>query len=104
MILIILSLTSLWTDGELVHLEDLVLHDTGHRHSYPVGRLTIARDVLRRRIAAQLGAQPNGMRTLRQAGPAAYFRADSHVGSVAVVRSMPSWPPSVCCSPERTPS
>jgi hypothetical protein len=46
---------SLWIDGELVHLEDLVLHDTTRDIRTPTHELTIARDVLRtrRRIAAQ---------------------------------------------------
>lgn len=46
---------SLWVDGELVHLEDLVLHDAGHDVRTPTHELTIARDILRsrRRIAAQ---------------------------------------------------
>jgi hypothetical protein len=44
---------SLWVDGELVQLEDLVLHDAGHDVRAPTHALTIARDVLtaRRRIA-----------------------------------------------------
>ncbi|RSC20985.1 DUF1612 domain-containing protein [Rhizobium sophoriradicis] len=62
---------SLWIDGELVHLEDLVLHDATHDIRTPTHELTIARDVLRtrRRITAQ---SPNwalsagGVRTLRQ--------------------------------------
>ena len=64
---------SLWIDGELVHLEDLVLHDAGHDIRTPTHELTIARDVLRsrRRIAAQpagwaLG--PDGLRSLRGLG------------------------------------
>ena len=46
---------SLWIDGELVHLEDLVLHDATRDIRTPTHELTIARDVLRtrRRIAAQ---------------------------------------------------
>ena len=46
---------SLWIDGELVHLEDLVLHDARADIRTPTHELTIARDVLktRRRIAAQ---------------------------------------------------
>lgn len=46
---------SLWIDGELVHLEDLVLHDAGQDIRTPTHELTIARDVLRsrRRIASQ---------------------------------------------------
>jgi len=69
---------SLWLDGELVHLEDLVLHDAGADVRAPTHELTIARDVLRtrRRIASQSPAwalSPDGLRTLRQAGPAASF-------------------------------
>ena len=47
---------SLWIDGELVHLEDLVLHDATKDIRTPTHELTIARDVLRtrRRIASQL--------------------------------------------------
>ncbi|TCU20013.1 hypothetical protein EV132_10177 [Rhizobium sullae] len=46
---------SLWIDGELVHLEDLVLHDATKDIRTPTHELTIARDVLktRRRIASQ---------------------------------------------------
>lgn len=46
---------SLWIDGELVHLEDLVLHDARQDIRTPTHELTITRDVLRarRRIAAQ---------------------------------------------------
>ncbi|NKL54997.1 RHE_PE00001 family protein [Rhizobium leguminosarum] len=46
---------SLWIDGELVHLEDLVLHDATRDIRTPTHELTIARDVLRtrRRIAGQ---------------------------------------------------
>ncbi|MGV1793549.1 RHE_PE00001 family protein [Rhizobium sp. A37_96] len=61
---------SLWIDGELVHLEDLVLHDAGHDIRTPTHELTIARDVLkaRRRIAAQppgWALSPEGLRSLR---------------------------------------
>ncbi|OAP48910.1 RHE_PE00001 family protein [Sinorhizobium americanum] len=62
---------SLWIDGELVHLEDLVLHDATRDIRTPTHELTIARDVLRtrRRITAQspdwtLSAE--GIRVLRQ--------------------------------------
>ncbi|MDX0624224.1 DUF1612 domain-containing protein [Sinorhizobium medicae] len=73
---------SLWIDGELVHLEDLVLHDAGHDIRTPTHELTIAREVLRsrRRIASQppgWALSPDG---LRQAWPAAYLGADSSVG------------------------
>lgn len=62
---------SLWIDGELVHLEDLVLHDASHDIRTPTHELTIARDVLRtrRRIAAQPGGwalSPDGLRSLRR--------------------------------------
>src|SRR5260370_28035622 len=45
---------SLWLDGELVHLEHLVLHDAGMDIRAPTHELTPARAVLRtrRRIAA----------------------------------------------------
>ncbi|MBY3136521.1 RHE_PE00001 family protein [Rhizobium laguerreae] len=61
---------SLWIDGELVHLEDLVLHDDTRDIRTPTHELTIARDVLRtrRRIATQLpgwALSPDGIRTLR---------------------------------------
>ncbi|NRP89695.1 hypothetical protein GFPCMMHI_05620 [Ensifer adhaerens] len=63
---------SLWIDGELVHLEDLVLHDATRDIRTPTHELTIARDVLRtrRRIAAQSrdwALSAEGIRTLRQA-------------------------------------
>ncbi len=79
---------SLWIDGELVHLEDLVLHDAGHDIRTPTHELTIARDVLRgrRRIAAQppgWAVSPDGLRTLRQVWPAASLLVDGLVGSVA---------------------
>ncbi|MFK4258364.1 RHE_PE00001 family protein [Agrobacterium tumefaciens] len=62
---------SLWIDGELVHLEDLVLHDAFRDTRTPTHELTIARDVLRtrRRIAAQSpdwALSAEGIRTLRQ--------------------------------------
>ncbi|MGR9249431.1 RHE_PE00001 family protein [Rhizobium leguminosarum] len=62
---------SLWIDGELVHLEDLVLHDDIRDIRTPTHELTIARDVLRtrRRIAAQLpgwALSADGIRKLRK--------------------------------------
>lgn len=74
---------SLWIDGELVHLEDLVLHDASADIRAPTHELTIARDVLRtrRRIAAQppgWALSPDGLRSLRgQASPAATHDAES---------------------------
>lgn len=72
----------MWIDGELVHLEDLVLHDAGHDIRTPTHELTIARDVLRsrRRIASQPPGWALSADGLRQAWPAAYLRADSSVG------------------------
>ncbi|KAB0566177.1 RHE_PE00001 family protein [Brucella pituitosa] len=69
---------SLWLDGELVEMEDLILHDAARDIRSPSHALTIARDVLqtRRRIVAQSpdwALSPNGLRRLRQAEPAASF-------------------------------
>ncbi|WLF99826.1 RHE_PE00001 family protein (plasmid) [Brucella intermedia] len=69
---------SLWLDGELVEMEDLVLHEAARDIRSPSHALTIARDVLqtRRRIAAQApdwALSQNGLRSLRvggQVGPA----------------------------------
>lgn len=62
---------SMWIDGELVHLEDLVLHDATRDIRTPTHELTIARDVLRtrRRIAGQSpdwALSADGIRTLRK--------------------------------------
>lgn len=62
---------SLWIDGELVHLEDLVLHDAFRDTRTPTHELTIARDVLRtrRRISRQSpewALSAEGIRALRQ--------------------------------------
>lgn len=62
---------SLWIDGELVHLEDLVLHDATRDIRTPTHELTIARDVLRtrRRIVGQSSdwaLSAEGIRTLRK--------------------------------------
>jgi hypothetical protein len=62
---------SLWIDGELVHLEDLVLHDALRDTRTPTHELTIARDVLRtrRRISGQSpdwALSADGIRILRQ--------------------------------------
>ena len=63
---------SLWLDGELVEMEDLVLHDAARDIRSPSHALTIARDVLqtRRRIALhepEWALSPNGLRSLCQA-------------------------------------
>ncbi|WP_084366664.1 RHE_PE00001 family protein [Rhizobium sp. RU36D] len=62
---------SLWIDGELVHLEDLVLHDATRDIRTPTHELTIARDVMRtrRRIAGQSpdwALSADGIRSLRK--------------------------------------
>ncbi|MBY5624067.1 RHE_PE00001 family protein [Rhizobium leguminosarum] len=62
---------SLWIDGELVHLEDLVLHDATRDIRTPTHELTIARDVLRtrRRISGQSpdwALSADGIRSLRK--------------------------------------
>lgn len=81
------SCASLWIDGELVHLEDLVLHDATKDVRTPTHELTIARDVLRtrRRIAAQpsrWALSADGLRSLRgQASPTASDGAASAGGS-----------------------
>lgn len=82
---------SLWIDGELVHLEDLVLHDAGADIRAPTHELTIARDVLktRRRIAAQppgWALSPEGLRSLRGHDFVAGTPAASHgaPGTVAI--------------------
>ena len=72
---------SLWIDGELVHLEDLVLHDATRDIRTPTHELTIARDVLRtrRRIAAQppgLSLSADGLRTLRKTSEITSVSAD----------------------------
>ncbi|CAN7627643.1 RHE_PE00001 family protein [Brucella pseudogrignonensis] len=79
---------SLWLDGELVEMEDLVLHEAARDIRSPSHALTIARDVLqtRRRIVAQApdwALSPNGLRSLRvggQAGPAPSF-GDGGIGA-----------------------
>ncbi|MUZ75956.1 DUF1612 domain-containing protein [Agrobacterium vitis] len=71
---------SLWIDGELVHLEDLVLHDATRDIRTPTHELTIARDALRtrRRLVSQppgWALSTEGLRSLRgQAWPGAFLR------------------------------
>ncbi|TCM76589.1 DNA binding protein with HTH domain [Rhizobium sp. BK068] len=89
---------SLWIDGELVHLEDLVLHDATKDIRTPTHELTIARDVLRtcRRIAAQSpdwALSTEGMRTLRQTSDITLVGAEA-VEPAGVIR------PAVAIDPE----
>jgi hypothetical protein len=62
---------SLWTDGELVHLEDLVLHDATMGVRAPSHEVTIAADILRtrRRILSRepdWALTADGLRNLRR--------------------------------------
>lgn len=81
---------SLWIDGELVHLEDLVMHDATRDVRAPTHELTIARDVLktRRRIVAQppdWALSPDGIRSLRQAlSEQAFSTVSGNAGSAVV--------------------
>lgn len=73
---------SLWLEGELVHLEDLVLHDAGRDLRAPTHELTRAHAVLRarRRIAAAdpgWALTPAGLASLR--GRAGEARPDETV-------------------------
>jgi len=73
---------SLWIDGELVHIEDLVLHDALRDTRTPTHELTIARDVLRtrRRISGQSpgwALSEEGIRVLRQTSDTVSVGADA---------------------------
>ncbi|MBO9101285.1 MULTISPECIES: RHE_PE00001 family protein [unclassified Rhizobium] len=81
---------SLWIDGELVHLEDLVLHDATRDIRTPTHELTIARDVLRtrRRVAGQSpdwALSADGIRSLRKTSEIGSSGRDE--GTAAGVRS-----------------
>lgn len=81
---------SLWIDGELVHLEDLVLHDATKDIRTPTHELTIARDVLRtrRRISGQSpdwALSVDGIRILRQTSDTNPVDAEA-LGSPGVIR------------------
>ncbi|CVI23693.1 conserved hypothetical protein [Agrobacterium fabacearum CFBP 5771] len=84
---------SLWIDGELVHLEDLVLHDDIRDIRTPTHELTIARDVLRtrRRIAAQLpgwALSADGIRTLRKTSEITAADTDEAMTADAIRRAV----------------
>lgn len=88
---------SLWIDGELVHLEDLVLHDATRDIRTPTHELTISRDVLRtrRRIAAQSldwALSPEGLRTLRQTSDITSTGTDEASTAGAFRRAVPADP------------
>ncbi|WP_319641132.1 hypothetical protein [Rhizobium acaciae] len=83
---------SLWIDGELVHLEDLVLHDAHADIRMPSHELTIARDVLRtrRRIAAHppgWALSPAGLQSLRRQEADIAADGGKSDGVVSTVRS-----------------
>lgn len=89
--------SSLWIDGELVHLEDLVLHDHTRDIRTPTHELTIARDVLRtrRRIAAQLpgwALSPDGIRTLRKTAEITQADTDEVATADAIRRAVTNDP------------
>jgi hypothetical protein len=84
---------SLWIDGELVHLEDLVLHDDIRDIRTPTHELTIARDVLRtrRRIAAHLpgwALSAEGIRTLRKTSDITQLETDDEATAGAIRRAV----------------
>ncbi|WP_376743792.1 RHE_PE00001 family protein [Ensifer canadensis] len=88
---------SLWIDGELVHLEDLVLHDATKDIRTPTHELTIARDVLRtrRRIAAQSpywALSAEGIRTLRQTSDINSVGAEAVAPADAIRRAVANDP------------
>ncbi|MBY2989742.1 RHE_PE00001 family protein [Rhizobium leguminosarum] len=87
---------SLWIDGELVHLEDLVLHDATRDVRTPTHELTIAYDVLRtrRRISGQSSDWPlsaEGIRTLRQTSDTDAVGPDTSTAG-AIRRAVPAAP------------
>ena len=88
---------SLWIDGELVHLEDLVLHDATRDIRTPTHELTIARDVLRtrRRIVVQSpdwALSAEGIRTLRQTSDIGAVGADAAEAAGATRRAFKTGP------------
>lgn len=79
---------SLWLDGELVEMEDLVLHDAARDIRSPSHGLTIARDVLqtRRRIASNepgWALSPHGLHRLRVGDQAGLALSPDSGGIVA---------------------
>ena len=88
---------SLWIDGELVHLEDLVLHDATRDIRTPTHELTIARDVLRirRRIAGQSpdwALSADGIRALRKTSEITAADTDEATTADAIRRPVVSDP------------
>lgn len=84
---------SLWIDGELVHLEDLVLHDDIRDIRTPTHELTIARDVLRtrRRISGQSpdwALSADGVRILRKTAEITSANTDEAATADAIGRAV----------------
>lgn len=84
---------SLWIDGELVHLEDLVLHDATKDIRTPTHELTIARDVLRtrRRISGQSpdwALSADGVRVLRKTAEITSANTDEAATADAMRRAV----------------
>jgi hypothetical protein len=88
---------SMWIDGELVHLEDLVLHHATKDIRTPTHELTIARDVLRtrRRISGQSpdwALSADGIRSLRKTSEITSADADDAQMTGTVRRAVASDP------------
>jgi hypothetical protein len=77
---------SLWIDSELLHLEDLVLHDATRDVRTPTHELTIARDVLKTRW--RMASQPPGW-ALSAEGLSS-LRGQGRIGANAVADSATS--------------
>src|ERR1700761_7619353 len=83
---------SLWIDGELVHLEDLALHDATREIRTPTHGLMIARDVLRtrRRVAAQSSdwaLSAEGIRVLLQTSETTPIGSDELEAAATIRRA-----------------
>lgn len=76
---------SLWIDGELVHVEDLVLHDARMDVRAPSHELTIAHGVLRAR--RQILAEPPGWAL----GPAGLAHLRGRPGAAAATAGRPAF-------------
>lgn len=87
------AVASMWVDGELVHVEDLVLHDARRDARTPTHELTIAHSVLRSR--RQIAGHPPEW-ALSQAGLARLRGEARHDGAMAIAP-----PPSPIPVPEQ---
>ena len=86
---------ALWIEGQLVHIEDLVLHDAGKDIRTPTHELTRAHAVLRARRRIATGApgwalSPAGIETLRgRAGRADATRLEAEEPETVEDRDRP---------------